>query len=226
MTHSNGPVPATALAKALCLFVFFVLTLECANLSTAGADRIVLAPRGSIRGPGEISGELAISTKTAKNYMGWVAGGLPGDLGIELEAERFELGGVRRETLSAQYLLIPEGLTNNIAPTISLGVRDIPNRGMEGRAFFAAATKTIGLSKKQEALIQDLKLHGGYGTNRLGGLYVGLEGRFSPGFIAAAEYVSHRVNASITVPVGRYANLRAYSLDGDAFYGGGFKMRL
>jgi hypothetical protein len=208
------------------LIPLLILLISSGTDNEVRADRIVLAPKGAIRGPAEVSGDLAISGENSRNYVGWLGGGLPGDIGLEIEAERSELGGVRRETLSAQYLVIPEGLTNNIAPTISVGIRDILNRGREGRAFFAAATKTLGLNKKQESVVKDWKLHGGYGSGGLGGLYVGLEGRFALGFTATAEYVARRINASLAVPIGRYLSLKAYSFDGDAFYGGGMHLRL
>ena len=157
-----------------------------------------------------------------RSNLGWVTVGVPGQtLGLELEAERFELNGKRNSTFGAQYSLTGNAFTD-IAPAVSVGVRDLLNDGREGRAFFVAATKSFGLSRQQEHLLRDWKLHLGYGTSRLDGAYVGLQGRFTFGFTANAEYVARRFNAAISWPATRYLNLKVYTLDHNTFFGASF----
>ncbi len=191
----------------------------------ASGDRIVLAPRGLITTPGAARIEFATLADNSRSNIAWINAGLPQqDLGLELEGEHFELGGQRRETFSLQYTLTGNAFSD-FAPAFSVGLRDALNKGREGRSLFAAATKTLGLSLNQEHLIRDLKVHAGYGTSKLGGAYVGLTGRFTLGFTANVEYVAHRFNAEIAVPVARNLQIRGYSLNGDVFYGASLYIR-
>lgn len=187
--------------------------------SRAHADRLVLGPSGLIVVPLSLKAEYALMGSNSRNNLGWLAVGLPEQLhGVELEAERFELGGQRRETLSVQYSLTGNAFSD-LAPSISVGVRDLLNRGRERQSIFLAATKTFKLSQQQEHLLRDWKLNVGYGTSRLGGAFIGVQGRFTLGFVASAEYVARRVNASLAFPVAKFFSLKAYTLDGDLFYG-------
>jgi len=191
---------------------------------TARADRNVLAPRGLIAEPNSLRLEYASLSADGRTNLGWLTVGWPDEgLGLELEAERFERGGRRRETLSAQYSLTGNAFSD-LAPAVSVGVRDLLNRGRERRAFFLATTKTFGLSRTQERLLREWKLHVGVGSSHLDGPYVGIQGRFAVGFTAHAEYVARRFNGAVTWPVGRYLHLKAYSLDGDLFYGATFTL--
>lgn len=191
---------------------------------TARADRNVLAPRGLIAEPNSLRLEYAALSSNGRTNLGWITVGWPDEaLGLELEAERSEWGGQRRETLSAQYSLTGNAFSD-LAPAVSVGVRDLLNRGREHRAFFLAATKTFGLNRTQERLLREWKLHLGYGSSRLDGPYVGIQSRFTLGFTARAEFVARRFNGSVAWPVGRYFNLNAYSLDGDLFYGATFTL--
>jgi hypothetical protein len=188
----------------------------------ARADRNVLAPRGLIAVPDSLKLEYAFEGSNGRNNLGWLTIGLPGRLnGLELEAERFELGGTRRETFSVQYSLTGNAFSD-LAPSVSLGVRDVLRRGRDAQALFLVGTKTLGLSQQQERLLQDWKLHVGYGTSRLDGPFVGIQARFALGFTAYAEYVSKRFNASLALPLTKYMNLKAYTLDGDLYYGASF----
>lgn len=206
--------------------VWIVVTMLM-GMASASADRIVLAPRGTIQQAGAVLGELAVQGSHTQNTLGFVDLGIPGnDLGLELEVERDDLWRTTRETFSLQYLVIPEGLTNNIGPAISVGARDILNRGREGRAFFLAGTKSFPLSRNQERLVRDLKLHGGYGTSHLDGPFVGAEARLTMGFRIMAEYAARRPDFELALPAGKHVTLRAYTLDGSAFYGASLGWRL
>ena len=185
----------------------------------AHADRLVLAPSGLITIPNSAKIEFASTFKRPSDYMGWVSIGLPGSLnGFELEAERFEEGGRRRQTGSIQYSFTGNAFTN-IAPAISVGIRDVANEGPEGRAFFAAASKTIPLPERLERTFRDLRVDAGYGTSHIGGAYIGVQSKLSFGLTLSAEALARRFNASAAFPVGKHFDLRAYSLNGHVFYG-------
>jgi hypothetical protein len=187
--------------------------------ASAQADRNVLSPRGLVASPGLLRLEYLIRESDSRSSLGWATFGLPiEDLGLEVEFERLDLKRRKRETVSLQYTLTGNAFSD-IAPAISVGVRDTFNRGREGQAFFLSITKTIGLSLAQDRILRDLKVHAGYGSRRLGGLWIGAQGKFRPGFTVHAEYLAHRLNASVTWPVSGPLELRAYSLDGDLFYG-------
>ncbi len=202
-----------AIALLLCLVIWG---------GRAGADRIVLAPRGLITSPGSVAFEYATLASGGRTHLAWINLGVPSQqLGLELEAEQYDWGGPQRATFSAQYSLTGNAFSD-LAPAVSVGVRDVLNRGPEGRALFLAATKTLGLSRSQEHVVRDWKLDLGYGTSRLDGPYIGLQGRFTLGLLANVEYVARNVNASLALPVGRHLRLNVYTLRGDTFYGASF----
>jgi hypothetical protein len=158
------------------------------------------------------------------SHLGWLTIGYPDEaLGLELEAERSDWNRRQRETFALQYSLTGNAFSD-LAPAVSVGVRDVLNRGREGRAFFLAATKTFRLSERQEKFLRDWKLHLGYGSNRLNGAYVGVEGRLTLGLTANLEYLAGRLNTAISLPIARYLRLRLYSLDGGLFYGASFAL--
>lgn len=189
------------------------------------ADRIVLAPGGLILNPGSARTEYAWEASDSRNTISWFnLGPISPSLPVELEAERISIGGRTRGTFSAQYSFTGNALLD-IAPTLSVGMRDVLNQGRERQALFLAVTKSFGLSQGQESYIREIKAHAGYGTSRLAGPFVGLEGRFTLGFNASAEYVARRFNFEIGVPVARVFRMRAYTLNGDVFYGASLTIR-
>ena len=179
----------------------------------------MLAPRGLITIPNSAKAEFGIRPDRGNDNLEWVSAGLPGSLnGFEVEVERLELGGERNVTGSLQYSFTGNAFTD-IAPAFSVGIRDIANNGMEGRALFAAATKTIPLSLVQSRFVRQLWVDAGYGTSHLGGAYIGIQGKLPFGPVLSAEYVARRFNASLAVPLSRHLDLKAYSLNGHAFLG-------
>jgi hypothetical protein len=185
----------------------------------AGADRNVLAPRGLVTNPDSVKLEYAVQDRNQRNQIGWLNIGMPQQLlGLELEVEHFELGGRRRETVSAQYSLTGNAFTLE-APAVSVGVRDLLNRGRERQAVFVALTKTIGLSLGQERFLRDLKIHGGLGSRRLEGPFLGFQARLAAGPTISAEYVARRINASIGVSALKFLQLKVYTLDRELFWG-------
>jgi hypothetical protein len=213
----GGTIPAFARScRAVAAVGLLVYALP------AGADRNVLAPRGLIAVPDSLKLEYAFQASNHRSNLGWLTVGMPSQLyGLELEVERSEPGGRGRETFSLQYSLTGNAFSD-LAPSISVGLRDVLRRGRDGQALFLAATKTLGLSQQQERLLRDWKLHVGYGSSRLGGPFIGMQGRFSFGPTANVEYAARRFNSSVALPVSKYLNLKAYTLDGDLFYGASF----
>lgn len=191
----------------------------------AGADRNVLAPRGLITVPGALKGEFIYKPSGSRPYIGWINYGVPDyDLSLEIEAERLETAGQPRETLSLQYSFTGNAFTD-IAPALSVGVRDVLRRGREAQSFFIAASKQFGLSLSQERVLRSLYLHLGYGTSRLGGLYVGAQAVLPLNLEGRVEYVAHQVNAALELPlVPKRLYLRVNSLDGDVYYGVSFAL--
>jgi hypothetical protein len=188
----------------------------------AKADRNILSPSGLIALPSSIKFEAAVLGSNSHSNLDWITIGLPDQLlGWELEAERVERPGFRSHTFSAQYSLTGNAFSD-LAPSVSVGIRDVLRQGPEGQALFVAMTKTFGLSRAQERILRDYKVHAGYGTSRLDGPFIGIQGRFVLGFTANAEYVSHKFNASVAFPIVKHLNLKAYSLNGDFFYGASF----
>lgn len=129
------------------------------------ADRLVLAPTGRITLPGEVTVRSLWKT-TSGDRLRWIHVGLPKeDLGLELELSSYRLYGDERATASLHYSVISEAFTNNLAPGIAVGIRDVPNSGFEGRSAYLALTKTLRLTEVGERLLGAVRLHAGYGTS-------------------------------------------------------------
>jgi hypothetical protein len=199
---------------------YSALSLVLAMTAPAYATRIVLAPGGLVANPSSAAIEYAARSTGARNWLGFATIGIPqADLGLELEVERYELLGTRGTAVSAQYSVTGNAFSD-IAPAVSVGVRDLTNQGREGRAFYLSLTKTMGLSRAQERLVKDLKVHAGLGNSHLNGVFGGVTARLPFGPTLGVEYVRFAVNASASVPLGRNASVRVYSLDGHIFVGG------
>lgn len=194
--------------------------------SVTYADRNILAPRALITPSESPRLEGLFQGNKTGNYLSWANVGFDGKLiGLELEAERFELGRRRSESLSLQYSLTGNAFTD-LAPAIAVGVRDVFRTGRDKQAIFGVATKSFGLSRAQEQILRDFKVHLGVGTSTLGGLFGGIQGKFRAGFTIQAEIVSTRINTSISLPLPlRGLQAKAASLNGAVFYGAEFKFK-
>jgi hypothetical protein len=189
---------------------------------SAFAERIVLAPGGLTLNPDTAQFEFVASQRGLSTNDSWVTVALPNSLlGLELEVERQEQAGHPRHTLSLAYSLFGN-LFSDIAPAISVGVRDILDNGRDGRAFYAAATKKFDVSESIGKYLRNWQLDAGYGSSHIGGGYVGVSGKFAMGFTGTAEFAARRWNLSVKVPVIRNLNAEAMSLDGDIFYGANY----
>jgi hypothetical protein len=201
-----------------------ICTLLLLTAAAADADRLVLTPRGFITTPGTLRAEYFTAQKGGRNF-GFLSTGLPlGPTVLELEAERADIGNTVRETLHAQYSITGNAFAD-LAPVVSVGVRDIMNRGRERRAYFVAMSKTIGLSVGQERFVKDLKVHLGLGSSRLEGVFGGVQMRLPFNLEARGEYAARRWNGSVSLPILRNLHARAYTLDGTFFYGGTLNLR-
>lgn len=192
----------------------------------AHAERIVLAPGGLVAAPGSVAAEYVVRSASTRDWFGWVRVGAPrADLGVELELERHQDRGVRGTSLSAQYSVTGNAFSD-IAPAISVGMRDVLNEGREGRAVFLSLTKTLGLSRSQERLVSNVRIHAGAGSSHMDGLFAGITARLACGPEIGVEVLRRRANASVSLRVLRYGELRAYSLDGRLYFGGGVRIGL
>jgi hypothetical protein len=191
---------------------------------SAFSDRLVLAPRGLVAPPFSIGAEYAVHPYSPRMDIGWLTIGFPKeDLGLELELERSEVDSDSRETFHLQYTLTGNGVAD-FAPAVSVGIRDIMRSSRERQGLFAALTKNIGVPLAVEQTVQNLKVHLGIGTSAMGGLFGGAEARVR-GFWLGAEYIAGNVNASIAYPIVPNLSVKAYTLDGDSFFGASFSLR-
>lgn len=203
---------APKIVAALCLFGTLAVR--------SGADRIVLAPSARIVNPSCVGATWLQSSRTPSQRAWWLSVGWPkDDLGLEVEVEGRDGRSVGRQTMSLQYSVIGEAFTNNMAPAISVGVRDVLNRMGSGMGAYLALTKTLGLSRAQERILQELRVSLGLGSGWLGGVWVGVQARLPLRSTASVEYLSRRVNASVAVPLERRLDARVYSLNGETYYG-------
>src|SRR5687768_13108661 len=157
---------------------FFGISSSLIFLNSAGAaDRLVLAPRGLVSPPFSSRLEYAIHPYSPRKEIRWLNIGMPQeDLGLELEIERFEVNNEARETFSLQYTLTGNGVAD-FAPALSVGIRDVLRRGRERQGLFAAATKNIGVPLAVERTVQNLKVHAGFGSSAMGGVFGGAEAK-------------------------------------------------
>ena len=182
------------------------------------AERVVLAPSGLVAAPSSASVEAAFRDRSTSQRIGWLTLGAPSsDLGLEIEAEDVDMAR-RRTDLSAQFSFTGNALVD-VAPTLTCGVRDALNSGRFRRSYYVAAGKAFGLSQSQERLVRRLEVHAGLGSGRMEGPFVGVRARLALGPVVSAEYVRRSFNASAALPILRGVEVRAYTLDGDLYWG-------
>lgn len=199
---------------------FTALLLVASVCGFARADRVVLAPSGRIVSPGDVRAQGLWLGSAGGVHAFWLNVGVPkDDLGLELEFARESNGCCSRNVASLHYSVISEAFTNNLAPALSVGVHDALNSGSLGRAAYVSLSKTFGLSRSQEKLLGDLRLHAGYGSHGMGGAYIGASCQVAKAFVVSAETYRRRVNALLRVPLSPAVALDAATLDGQTYYG-------
>lgn len=202
-----------------CSIWLALVALATCLASAVSADRLVLAPRGRILSPGEAEVEFAVPTSAPWQYTTWLNLGVPvQDLGLEFEYRHTMSSGRANDTFGIQYSVIGEAFTNNIAPSIAVGLRDINNRA-EGRSLYLAMTKSLALSQAQERLLKSVRLTGGAGTGGINGLFGGVEITLSGGLHLAVESLAGKLNTGLRLPVAPQLEIRASTFDGEAMVG-------
>lgn len=201
---------------------FTQIALTACALLAAGmarADRVLLAPRGSILHPQTLRMTVLALADDSTDGLAWVGiGPLVADLDLEWEAEGYDLRNSRLGSVGVQYLLTTEAFSD-LAPVMSIGLRDIASTGPYGRSAYLAATQRVNLSAAQEKVVREMRAHFGYGTGTMGGLYGALEAQTAFGFALQVEVFSRRLSYGLVVPVCSGFNLRAVSLNGETFLG-------
>lgn len=206
----------------LIVAAFWAWLLVICGVRYAHADRIILAPSGNVLMANALQGEFEISPYRQNGTLSWLQYSTP--QGIELEVQVTDLlpDPKTRYGLNVQYPLIPD---IGEYPAVSVGVRDILGTGTEHQSIYIAATKSFSLSDRQRKVLRDFRLSAGFGTERMDGLFIGLQMRLTLGLRLYAEVYRQRPNFSIGLPLARNLQARAISLDGTVFYGLSFIVR-
>jgi hypothetical protein len=187
------------------------------------ADRLILIPTGTSLATG-IKVDYANNPGKQGGSIYWVNIGVSR---VEIEGVRFQNFGVKRiDTYSAQLAVLPE---TSFTPAISIGARDIANRtddrGLlyDGRSFYIAASKGVPITGGIPILLQEVKLHVGFGTGSLNGIFFGAEGTLPLGIHIRGEYDSKNFNFAASYNIIPLLSASVSSIKGDIYYGGLFK---
>lgn len=187
----------------------------------AAADRVLLAPDANTVLPNSLKGELWLTPYRRNGNYTWLQYTLP--QGIEMEAQRIDLLPERR-ALTQLNLEYPLLIDFRQVPAVALGVRDVLGTGSDHRSFYLVAAKALSLSNRQQRLVRELQISGGFGTERMNGLFLGIKARLTLGVTLAAEVYRNRPNVSLALPVARGLLARVTSLNGTVFYGMAFTL--
>ena len=195
--------------------ILLLLALLISN-AAAKADRIVLGPDGSALDPKGIKAEFAVTPYRSEQNISWLQYALP--QGIEIQTQFINIANDKRtlHALDVQYPILAEF---GPLPALSVGVRDLLGTGSEHHGLYAALGKSFILSKDQLKFAHDFRVTLGYGTERLDGVFVGFHSYLKAGVFVDAELYRRHPNVSIALPLVRNMKARAYSLDGNIFYG-------
>jgi hypothetical protein len=184
----------------------------------ASADRIILAPTGSILGPGQFKLEGAISPGNNDNKIYWAGIGLKK---IELNAVRFGAGqkmvGARdTDVVGMEVGLLPETI---LTPGVGVGVWDATDKTVDGRGYYLAVSKGVPLTKELPLPIRDIQLHVGYGMSGIKGAFVGAQAAIPFGLKVSAEYFQKKYDFALAWTAIPFLELKGQRLDGDTYYG-------
>ena len=198
---------------------FGTLTLLSALLIASmgvRADRIVLGPDGATLDPKGIKAEFAVTPYRGQQNISWLQYSLP--QGLEIQTQFINIANKQRNltSLDLQYPILSEF---GQFPSLSVGVRDLLGTGSEHHSLYAAVGKSFILSKDQLKFAHDFRVTVGYGTERLDGAFIGFHSFLKAGVFVDAELYKRHPNISIALPLIHNMKARAYSLDGNIFYG-------
>src|SRR5512140_2476894 len=124
----------TLVARSLMRLLPVLLVLLSAT--TARCDPLALAPRGTMARPDSLVLRALTDAGDGGTSLGWLTVGSPvADLPLEFELAGYDSGGRREGTFGLQYLVTTEAFSD-LAPVVSIGVRDVLNTRAEGRAGY------------------------------------------------------------------------------------------
>ena len=216
MRRKTGRLPFTRslLVPAVCL----LLSLCCLFCSGgAQADRVVLSPLGDTLPIDSFRAEYVTGTNSLLGDLSWFA--VSSSSGIELEVQRLTAAteDKKRYSFNIEY---PQ-LSFERYLSVSYGVRDVTGTGTEHGAFYVAAMTPIRFYGRRP-LLREIRVNVGVGTGRMDGLFLGVEARLFGDIRLSGELYRHRPNVGIALPLVRNLQARAYSLDGNIYYGMAF----
>ncbi len=183
---------------------------------SAHADRVVLGPGGEPLRPSTEQAVFIIRPDHGNANYSWLTFSSP--VGIETELERLDSPreARKRYSLNIDYPAIPD--TNGF-PAIAVGVRDLLGTGVEHGAIYLTASRPVALSDRQARWFRSVRLSAGYGTGQLDGAFGGAELVLRDRVRFGFEVYRQRTNFSVSIPLVRNTQARAYSLDGTPFFG-------
>lgn len=211
----------------VCTAVILAALLAAVPVS---ADRIILAPTGSVLSPGEVRAEGAIKPGDSGSRIYWLGLGMQR---VELSATRFVIpgapvetvgdslvdkitGGKNTDLIGLEMSMLPE---TTMTPGVGIGIWDVTGKTSFGKGYYMAVTKSVPLTKQLPLPVQDVKIHGGYGINGIDGLFGGAEASLPLGIKLYAEYFQHDINYAVGWNPAPTLQLKVQVLDGDTFYG-------
>ena len=204
------------------VWVIVVCAIICMIAGSAFADRLILTPTGKTLSTGGIKAE-ALLKADGDGQAYWINAGISR---FEVEGARFQdFGADDVDSISAQISILPE---TSFTPAISIGGRDLSDETKDkgalynGRAFYVAATKSVPVTGGIPIILQDVKVHGGIGTNSLSGLFFGAEGRLFGGINLSAEYDTEDFNFAAAYGIIPTLRAEVASIKGDFFFGAKF----
>jgi hypothetical protein len=183
------------------------LAPACADAGFFGTSGILMAPTAEVRNRAVVAvganfvgaryrgGAIAGSSGTMAQY---VAVGLldnvevsaalinlQGKLGIQRLGAASSLDGWNVDRSFSFHALAYKGRLGT--PSLAFGGRDVFGAAVHNRAYYAVATEGIG----------PVRLSAGYGTDTLGGAFVGLEAPLGPRGQALIEHVAGNTNLGL-----------------------------
>lgn len=194
----------------------FPLLMSAGFASSIRAERIVLAPDANTLDPKSYKTSFLIRPDSGNSNISWLTVSTAQSIEIEVQRQH-NMGDKRALTgLNVEYPFLSE---LGAVPAVSVGVRDLLGTGSEHHSLYLAVARTIPLSNSQAKIVRSLKLDAGVGTERINGLFGGIQIVFRSGMDVQLEGLRKRFNFGIGLPVAHNVQVRASGLNGVIFYG-------
>ncbi len=193
--------------------MLLAVTLALCALGPAVANPILFAPTGMTLTTGQFRAEAALSPGNDDGKYFWFGAGL-----MQFEANLIHFdnpNGDDQNLIGAQWSFLPE---TSLTPGVGLGVWDIADESPEGIGAYVAVTKRLPTDMVLP-LLRDVSATVGVGVGGIRGPFAGVEAKLPLGFFVQAEYDSRDFNAAGGWAPIKLLRLKAYTLDGDFFYG-------